>query len=238
VEEKERLQDNFSLSKYPHVVVERASYAVVYKPSCMHSVPLKKSASGDTLLDWYAGVFPGIRTVRGRQAWEGGALHRLDYETEGLVLFAKTQAAFGALQAQQENGDVAKEYAALCLREAGALPADFPPQEESNAGIIIKSAFRPYGPGRKAVRPVLADGSKQYCTEVLEKAVVNDTEALFRVRIRQGFRHQIRCHLAWLGHPLVNDALYGGGAAGTFSLCAYALSFVDPDTGERQFAYK
>jgi 23S rRNA pseudouridine1911/1915/1917 synthase len=53
----------------------------------MHSVPLKNG--GDTLLDWYAGIFPPVMDMCGRKEGEGGLLHRLDFETQGLVLFAK-----------------------------------------------------------------------------------------------------------------------------------------------------
>jgi 23S rRNA pseudouridine1911/1915/1917 synthase len=54
------------------------------------------------------------------------------------------------------------------------------------------------------------------------------------VRIDRGFRHQIRCHLAWLGYPLINDALYGGASRPEYpglALLAGAISFPDPLTG-------
>jgi 23S rRNA pseudouridine1911/1915/1917 synthase len=58
------------------------------------------------------------------------------------------------------------------------------------------------------VRPVVHEG-KPYRTEILSMESRGDY-TLFRTRIQRGFRHQIRCHLAWLGYPLVNDPLYGG----------------------------
>jgi 23S rRNA-/tRNA-specific pseudouridylate synthase len=59
----------------------------------------------------------------------------------------------------------------------------------------------------------------------------------FRLQLRRGFRHQIRCHLAWLGFPILNDRLYGGQelkevGEGTLALSARAFSFRDPESGQ------
>ena len=105
----------------------------------------------------------------------------------------------------------------------------------------IESAFRPYGPGRKEVRPVLSNISKNenqgelYVTEILENQPVSDTGILsFRLRISKGFRHQIRCHLAWLGAPILNDSLYGGPSSGKglLALRAASITFTDPSSGK------
>jgi 23S rRNA-/tRNA-specific pseudouridylate synthase len=59
------------------------------------------------------------------------------------------------------------------------------------------------------------------------------------VRIKRGFRHQIRCHLSWIGYPILNDPLYGSQpfqADDFLALCAQALFFIDPDSGlEREY---
>jgi 23S rRNA pseudouridine1911/1915/1917 synthase len=196
----------------------------------MHSVPLKKTFSAEkTLLDWCAERFPEVRSVRGTLPWEGGMLHRLDYETQGLALFAKTQRAFDALTAQQETGRFVKEYAA-----AGA-PAErlagFPPDPPPPEARVIESGFRAFGPGRQAVRPVLGSG-RSYITEIrFFKA--ETLGRFFRLRLFRGFRHQIRCHLAWLGFPILNDSLYGGRRDGSdiLALQAEAIAFFDPSSG-------
>jgi 23S rRNA pseudouridine1911/1915/1917 synthase len=211
------------------------------------SVALSGIAAPDTLLDWYAGLCPSVREVRGRQAWEGGLLHRLDYETDGLAVFAKTPAAFDDLYAQQEAGGFVKEYIALARLVVSEAAYCFPPKPSGGfgAGSVIESAFRPFGPGRKAVRPCLQpfpqnkdialDHGGYYRTEILAASGLND-KTLVRIRLIRGFRHQIRCHLAWIGHPLAGDALYGGliadRADGGFFLRACALSFRTPDTHE------
>jgi 23S rRNA pseudouridine1911/1915/1917 synthase len=234
----------------PRLIAETEDFAVVYKPPRLHCVPLKPGEGG-TLLEWYAGLFPPVMALRGKKALEGGALHRLDYETQGLVLFGKTQAALDALSAQQEAGRFIKEYGAVVVKENSSPPLPgFPPPpfwEPLESGpCLIKSYFRSYGPGGKAVRPVrelkhagkktASDRGRPYETEVIEMADLGEGRRYVTLRIRRGFRHQIRCHLAWLGGPILGDPLYGEGGveSGPLALRAQALFFFDPQTGTPQ----
>jgi 23S rRNA pseudouridine1911/1915/1917 synthase len=59
-----------------------------------------------------------------------------------------------------------------------------------------------------------------------------DDLVYFRLRISRGFRHQIRCHLAWLGYAILNDKIYGGKRLpeGTLALRAQKISFYDPES--------
>ena len=223
----------------PRILIEEKDFLIVYKPPGMHSAPLARSAEADTLFDWCVLRFPEIADVPGRKAGEGGLLHRLDYETQGLLLIARTGAGMESLLEQQREGRMLKEYSALTLIRKTALPG-FPGAfaKECGAGHVqIKSAFRPFGPGRKAVRPVLS--GEQYRTEILETHPRANGITAFRVRIVRGFRHQIRCHLAWLGMPILNDNLYGGESfgGGFLGLRACSLLFTDPASGaERAFS--
>ncbi|MDR2517417.1 MAG: RNA pseudouridine synthase [Spirochaetaceae bacterium] len=236
----------------PLVIDETGDFAVVWKPPRMHCAPLQ-GGSGGTLLEWYAARFSAVLDLAGRKAGEGGLLHRLDYETRGLVLFAKNQRALEFLLATQSEGGFVKEYAACCVKAPHLLPgfppppavpdfaaADFPPTE--SAPLLIKSFFRPFGPARKQVRPVTGESS-QNRTIARDRGGYYQTEICgasgppfrFTLRIRRGFRHQIRCHLSWLGYPIVNDPLYGTGEkadGGFLGLCSRRLFFPDPRTGE------
>jgi 23S rRNA pseudouridine1911/1915/1917 synthase len=231
----------------PFVLDETEDFAVVYKPPRIHSVPLKNS--GDTLLDWYAALFPSIMELSDRRGGGGGVLHRLDFETQGLALFAKNQPSFDYLLTLQDEGHFIKEYSAVCHKNY-TLPSSFPtppfcfPLAEFSGqnSFAIESFFRPFGPGRKQVRPVTdachknhtkiaKDQGGHYRTEVVN--VTEDSHYTFTIRLKRGFRHQLRCHLAWIGCPVLNDPLYGEQPVNGFlALQSNGLVFTDPRSGE------
>jgi len=235
------------MNNIPVICHETGDFAVVFKPPRMHCAPLKRDGNeNETLLDWYAKAFPPIMEVSGRKEGEGGLLHRLDFETQGLVLFVKNQQTLENLLIQQKQGKFIKEYSAVChKREPPPGAAQF--DVSAAPPLVIESYFRPYGPGRKQVRPVTKeklngreiakDGGACYKTEVVgieKKENTGQEEAYhFTVRLKRGFRHQIRCHLAWVGFPVLNDPLYGKGEAdGFLALKATGLFFDDPKSGK------
>lgn len=227
------------------MVFSGGEYLILYKPPLMHSAPLKQGEGG-TLSDWCAERFPRFLCVRGRKAVEGGLLHRLDYETRGLVFAALSQRVMDAMLRQQVEGLFIKEYEAVAGGREAAL-AGFPPppafdmETAASGAFSFVSGFRYYGTGRKSVRPAPLNGAKvhvskvqTYRTEITGMESISETQNLWRVRLRlyRGFRHQIRCHLAWVGLPILGDVLYGGQkSASPFELCAVRLSFIDPVSG-------
>jgi len=236
--------------KTPVICHETENFAVVFKPPRMHCAPLKQNGNeNETLLDWYAKTFPPIMELSGRKENEGGLLHRLDFETQGLVLFAKNQQALENLLIQQKHGKLIKEYGAIC-QKCERHPEGFEVYTGSQINappLVIQSYFRPYGPGRKQVRPVTEeklkgkeiakDGDTFYKTEIIgiERKQTESMEEQyhFTVRLKRGFRHQIRCHLAWACFPVLNDPIYGKGeASGFLALRATGLFFDDPKSGE------
>jgi 23S rRNA pseudouridine1911/1915/1917 synthase len=238
------------VTKAPWIIAETKDFLVVYKPPLMHSAPLR---GGDSLLGWCAERYPEVLSPRSRLAREGGLLHRLDYGTWGLVLLARTQAALESLEQQQQQGSFLKEYGVLAGPAPQPLLPGFPPAPppagpSETLPFAVESGFRPYGPGRKAVRPVLPEGPSKkrlrvaldhggpYKTEILERQ--NAGKLLyFRALIARAFRHQIRCHLAWLGHPVLGDALYGqpdGDGEQPLMQKPQGLSFIDPSSGENR----
>jgi 23S rRNA pseudouridine1911/1915/1917 synthase len=219
----------------------------------MQCAPLKL-ANGDTLLDWYAAVFPPVRELSGRKEGEGGLLHRLDFETQGLVLFAKNQKSLDHLLRQQDEGKFVKEYSATCEKVVSENPT-FPPPPFKYAEngfpstpFVIESFFRAYGPGRKQVRPVTDAAYKHrkigdcYRTEIVSVSSA-DPGLSVTARLCRGFRHQIRCHLAWIGCPVLNDPLYGqatdtGGGDGFLALRATGLAFTDIGGKLREYNHR
>ena len=223
----------------PRIVTETPSYLIAYKPPRMHTAPLQPGEENN-LLAWIALRFPEVLRIKGRKDIEGGLIHRLDYETQGLVLCARTKDAMKILLAQQEKGEIGKEYEAVCCKKNNALLPGFPPlpagfeMQKCIPGCvsecestIIESAFRPYGKGRKAVRPLLTGNAKHKMGELYRTEILSCTEmggkCFFKICIRKGFRHQIRCHLAWIGRPILNDSLYSSGDSGFLALRATGI---------------
>jgi 23S rRNA pseudouridine1911/1915/1917 synthase len=231
----------------PYVLDETDDFAVVFKPPRMHSIPLRND--DDTLLGWYAGIFPPVMDMCGRKEGEGGLLHRLDFETQGLVLFAKNQNALDFLRVSQEQGNFIKEYSAICQKTISTNSSFPPPPFNASSvqkGSAIESYFRPFGPGRKQVRPVTdaglegrksaryeiaQDRGAYYRTEIVNS--IENEHYILGLRLRRGFRHQIRCHLAWIGCPVLNDPVYGESPVnGLLALRSHGLFFTDPRSGK------
>lgn len=140
-------------------------------------------------------------------------LTRLDFETSGLVLAARTPAAQGAFRQWELQGKVEKTYLAVAWGKVGKG--------------VVKNALNMKNRRQTAV--LEHEGETTRWTAYAGVAVFNESKelvihedvketlSLVKVTIRRGARHQIRAHLAFMGHPLWGDALYGGeeGAKGS-----------------------
>jgi 23S rRNA pseudouridine1911/1915/1917 synthase len=222
-------------------------FAVVYKPHGLPSAPLSEGDK-DNAFCYAAELFPELFSICGKKEIEHGLLHRLDNEASGLLLIASTQQSYDSLCEAQKNGKFEKMYSVTCRlnkKNADSLGC-FPPVPDSaepapGQKIILTSSFRPYGEGRKQVRPVTGESGKAACrkggmavykTEI--KIIdIEKTTVITRCRITAGYRHQVRCHLAWQGIPALGDRLYNAlhGSDELMQFEGSGISFPHPLTG-------
>lgn len=150
-----------------------------------------------------------------------GIVHRLDRDTSGVLVVARTDAAHRALTEQFAERTVEKTYVALVQ---GVVRLDH--------GHIRSKIVR--DPVRRTRMTARLDRGREAHTEyrVRERFA---RHTLLDVTIHTGRTHQIRVHLASLGHPVAGDALYGAARTehGRFFLHARRLSFDQPETGRR-----
>ena len=152
-----------------------------------------------------------------------GVVHRLDAGTSGLLVVARSAAAYSSLVEQLQSRSVDRRYLALV---AGTV--------ESPAGVVDAPIGRSGSdPTRMAVR---ADGREaRTAYEVRERFTEPTAATLLECKLETGRTHQIRVHLAAIGHPVLGDPRYGRSPLRVPRpfLHAWRLAFDHPTTGER-----
>ena len=214
---------------------EDAHLIVIEKPAGMVVHPAPGNLDGtlvNALINHCGASLSGIGGVR-----RPGIVHRLDKNTSGLMVVAKTEAAHHALSRDFSLRRIDRAYAAFVW----GLPS--PPAGEI-AGNIGRSVTN-----RKKMAVVREDRGKPAITHYRVERSFRSQAALVECRLATGRTHQIRVHLTHRGHPLIGDPVYGtragraverGGAIGALiaafprqALHARALGFMHPAGGSR-----
>jgi 23S rRNA pseudouridine1911/1915/1917 synthase len=184
----------------------------------VHPAP---GVTGVTLINAVRARYPEVREIDGDRP---GVVHRLDRDTSGAMVFAKTETAAQVLKDQWRERETLKRYLALV---EGAVD---PPEG------VIEALLGP-DPTNPRRRAVVEDGqSARSHFRVLEQ--YGAEAALVEVEIHTGRTHQIRVHMAAIGHPVCGDALYGHRSPliARQALHAIRLGFTLASTGEwREF---
>jgi len=196
------------------VLYEDADIAAVDKPSGLMAHSDGRS-EGPFLTDWITGRFPGAvgvgepaRSHEGKAIDRSGIVHRLDRETSGVILVAKTQAGFDCLKGQFQDRTVAKRYLAFIW---GKLDEEF--------GTIDRPIGRsandfPKWSAQRGTRGEIRNAETYWTrlwtgeTKVDENAERPEKFTLVEAEPKTGRTHQIRVHFLAIHHPIVSDTLY------------------------------
>jgi len=192
---------------------------LIIKPAGLPSIGLRH-AQTQTVAHFLLDQFP--ETARaGSRRMEAGLAHRLDTDTSGLLLAARTPSAYRDLRKQFHDRSVEKHYLALVegsIKDQGQ----------------IAHPLEPTGPRGNRMRIARSNRGQEALTHYVPvKHFPRHT--LMRITIITGVRHQIRAHFAALDHPIVGDKLYGANNQSAARLCLHAetLTFQHPKTGKK-----
>jgi len=195
---------------------EDDDFLVVDKPAGVHVHPQGPHRTGTLLgaLLWHAGARPDLPWG----AWRPSLAHRLDRATSGLITIAKHAAAHEAFRALLDRRAVVRRYRAVVV---GDLVRD--------RGTIDAALGR--DPTRTYRQAVVADG--KHAVTHWRVIARPGAHTVVELELETGRTHQIRAHLACLGHPIAGDVLYAsaGAPATQIALHATTLEFVQPMSG-------
>lgn len=226
----------------PEIIYENGDYLVINKPAGL-VVHADGKTVERTLVDWIQENYPDIQGVgepmvisnKGVETTidRPGIVHRLDRETSGLMIIAKTQDSFEFFKSAFKNRDIDKTYHAIVWghvkEDDGTIDAPI---------ARSKSDFRKWSAQRGArglQRPAITD------YKVLARfAEAGDKFTLVEVSPQTGRTHQIRVHMKYFNHPIICDSLYGEGKPAVLGFARTALhsrkiSFTDPRGDEKTF---
>ena len=203
------------------IVYEDEHLLVINKPQGMVVHPGAGNYSGtlvNALLHHCGDSLSGIGGVA-----RPGIVHRIDKETSGLLLVAKTDLAHNSLSAQIKDKTAAREY--ICITNG-------------NMTVLKGKIDAPIGrhPAVRTKMAVTSKNSKNAVTHFTVTEQLNNA-SLVECKLETGRTHQIRVHLAYIGHPILGDDVYGA-KANPYGLRGQALharkiGFVHPVSGER-----
>jgi 23S rRNA pseudouridine1911/1915/1917 synthase len=219
------------------IVHEDPHLFVIHKPAGLVVHPAPGNWSG-TLLNGLLGLDQG-RGEAAAQLPRAGIVHRLDKDTSGLMVVARTRVAMEALARMIAAREVSRQYLALAHRtwtgpaprDVGGAPQDGIGRDPANRlRMAVVDLSRHPGKSARTTFDLLRNVAPMPDHPDLEQGA-----CLLRCTLHTGRTHQIRVHAASIGHPLIGDSLYGGAPAVGLrrqALHAWRLALRHPVSGE------
>lgn len=203
------------------IIFENEDFIVINKPSGLVVHPFDHSTE-ETLLDFLRTHAPETFSIKndrllmdGRTIALGGLVHKLDRDTSGVLVIAKNEKTFDSLKKQFTEHTIEKKYVALV------------------EGVVQENSFTIDGPlGRnkkeykQSVNPTNPRGELRAAITDVHVLTRNQTTTLVELAPKTGRTHQLRAHMAHIGHPIVGDISYGSTVeSARIMLHAHKLSF-------------
>ena len=185
------------------IIYEDNNVLVIDKPAGIVVFPEGKTKE-KTLIDCLLEKFRDLKNVGNAPRY--GIVHRLDKDTSGILLIAKDNKTLEFLQKQFKERKVEKKYFALAVGDVKNNSGEIKTLIGRNPKDGKKQrVYLPYEPGAEKKREAITE------YKVIEKFLDKNREnyTLLEVSIKTGRKHQIRTHLAHIGHPIAGDKSYG-----------------------------
>lgn len=213
------------------IIFENDDLLIINKPSGLVVHPFDYSIEY-TLIDFLHEKYPEIFTIENNVTLQdkrviqlGGIVHKLDRDTSGIMVIAKTKEVFDELKSQFRNHLINKSYIALV------------------EGIVADNNFTidvPLGRSKKeykqSTNPKNPRGELREAITGVEVVKRNETTTLVKLLPKTGRTHQLRAHMSSIGHPIVGDKVYGSKIdSERIMLHAESLGF---NIGEEEYSFK
>lgn len=195
------------------ILFNKEGIIAIHKPAeiLVHVFVHQKNETGPTIVQWALKKFPEVKKVGDDTEFRPGVVHRLDRETSGVLLLARTQKAFTYLKSLFQKQEIQKTYYAIVQ----GVPKE-------KRGIITFPIGIKRGTTKRTIHPQKTGSGnaeknlKRQKEAITEYEVIRTIEkngekfSLLKIHPKTGRTHQIRIHLNAIHTPVIGDKLYGG----------------------------
>jgi len=186
------------------IIYETPDFLVINKPAGVLVHGIEGHDSSKTLVDWLLKKYPEVKNVGDAPEIRPGIVHRLDKDTSGVILICRNQNFFKYAKNLFQEHKIQKKYLALTWGMISPKKGIIEKSIRIKNGTIKRTVWR--GKGEKeAITEYEVIKSIKYKVSSIKEEIFS----LVEVMPKTGRTHQIRVHLASIGHPIVGDSLYG-----------------------------